>query len=98
MCDKASYRDVNDLIDRMNQRERDMVTPPKKPYDILMERNRRLKECDVTMWFLEEHCELCGAPIFTDGKVCYCKEGCGNHGKRGKWNKENMRMLKDVVR
>lgn len=73
----------------------DMIQKPRSAYELLMEKQKRLKECDVTMWFIEEHCDECGSPVFTDGKLFYCKEKCINHGKRGKDDPDRMGFITD---
>lgn len=106
MCDKSSYRDAKELIDKMNNREWEMVSEhykaeppkPKTAYELLMEKQKRLKECDTTMWFTDEKCEECGKDVFTDGRIFYCKEMCINHGKRGAMDKEGFGFINDLIR
>ena len=96
MSDKCSFHgNPQDLIDKMNKREQEM-TMPKPAYDLFMEQKRL--HPDVTMWFNGEHCEVCESPVYTDGKLYWCKKGCENHGKRGKNDKEGFGFISDLIR
>ena len=66
--------DAQDLIDKMNKRERDMESSSKIACKLLMEKQRL--NPDITMWFIGEHCDKCDFPVFTNGKLYWCKEGC----------------------
>ena len=93
MSDKCSFHgNPQDLIDKMNKREQEM-TMPKSAYDLFMEQKRL--HPDVTMWFTGEYCDVCKSPIYTDGKLYWCKKGCENHGKRGKNDPDRMGFITD---
>ena len=85
MCDKHSFGGAP-------------VTPPRNAYDLYMERQKRLRECDKTVWFTDDKCETCGKDVITDGILFWCSEGCIQNGKRGKKDKEGFGFISDLIR
>jgi hypothetical protein len=65
-------------------------------YDAMMEKKK--EHPDITMWFTDQDCDLCGSAIFTDGKVYWCKKGCPNDGKRGLQDPEGFGFINDLIR
>jgi hypothetical protein len=69
MSDKCSFHgNPKDLIDKMNAREREMVTPPKSAYELLMTKRGE--------WFTDGECTRCHKPVRTNGQRVFCSEGC----------------------
>ena len=71
------------------------IPKPKSAYELLLEKQKRE---EITMWFTETHCEVCESPIYTNGKLYWCKEGCIQYGKRGKRDKEGFGFINDLIR
>ena len=99
ISDKCSFHgNPQELIDKMNKREMETPCPPKSAYEILMEKQSRIKEGDVSIWFLDEECPECKKPLYTDGKLEWCGQGCSNFGKRGRKDKDGFGFINDLVR
>jgi len=71
------------------------IPPPKTAYELLLEKQSKMQ---TTMWFNEEHCPECEAPIYTDGKTEWCKAGCINNGTRSIDREGYMGFISDVIR
>jgi len=91
MCDKHSFRAV---LDKMNKHEQVMMREA-SAYDRFM---KKQKDEDITMWFTEQHCSVCESPIYTNGKLYWCKEGCINNGRRRTDDKDYMKFIKENAR
>lgn len=74
--------------------------PPKSAYEILMEKKKHLSECDETVWFTNDNCEICKRPIFTNGKLSWCGSGCIQNAKSTfrKDDKDYMGFISDLIR
>ena len=83
MCDKPSCGDMK------------QISPPKTAHELLLEKQSKTQS---TMWFNGEHCSECEAPIYTDGKLEWCKAGCGNNGTRGIDREGYMGFISDIIR
>jgi len=90
-------KELMDKCIRLRDKIESAIPCPKSAYELLMEKQRRCKP-DVTVWFTEEKCDVCGSPIFTNGKVFWCKEGCENNERRGENDKEGFGFISDLIR
>jgi hypothetical protein len=88
MSDKCSFR-KSTSFDSISEE-------PKTAYEILMEKKKL--HPDITMWFTEQHCPECECPVFTNGVLLWCKEGCINNGKRKPEDKDYMKFVKENCR
>ena len=108
MCDKKSLRDIiwakSECKECVIKKYEDpkifcadgciKIDPPKTANELLMLKKKK----DVTMWFTEEKCNMCGKDIYTDGKLYWCSEECYQTGKRGKDTTDYMGFISDLVK
>ena len=83
------------MCDKLRGGDMQQIPPPKTAYELLLE-TQALSKTEV--WFNEDHCQECEAPIYTDGKLEWCKAGCGNNGTRGIDREGYMGFISDVIR
>lgn len=64
---------------------------PKTGYAAVMEKKKESPQ--VTIWFTDQDCDICGSPVYTDGNRCWCKEDCSNYNKRN-----TIGFISDLIR
>lgn len=89
MCDKSSFRPAP-------KTEVGYDALMENGYDALME--KRKENPDITMWFTDQDCDICGSPVFTSGKLYWCKKGCSNDGRISMQDKDYMGFISDLIK
>ena len=71
------------------------IPKPKSAYELLMAKQKRE---EITMWFTNDICTECKFPVYTNGKLYWCKRDCINNGKRGKGDRDGFGFINDLIR